>query len=166
MSAGKTGEYPGEPPIVVHADVRLLAPKMQAAITAMLAECQEKGLDAVVHESYRDGATAAVYYKRGRTQTPPTIPVTNAPNETWSWHGYGLACDIISKAKGWDVSALWFAKMGAIAKKHGLKWGGDWKQHDLPHVQWAQCKASPSDEARRILKEEGMTAVWTAVGAV
>ena len=52
-----------------------------------------------------------------------------------------------------------------IAKGHGLKWGGDWSSPDLPHFQWGRCKASPSDEARRILREQGMPAVWRAVSA-
>jgi D-alanyl-D-alanine carboxypeptidase len=165
MSAGNGGQYPGEPVLVVHADVCLLAPKMREAVDATLAECHARGLDAVVHETYREHATAVAYYKRGRTQIPPTGTVTNAPDETWSWHGYKLAADIISAKDGWNKPHGWFAMVGEIAKAHGLKWGGDWTHPDLPHVQWGKCKATPSDEARRILRESGMEAVWRAVGA-
>jgi peptidoglycan L-alanyl-D-glutamate endopeptidase CwlK len=165
VSAGTWGEYPGEPRLVIHHDITLLAPRMQEAVAATLAECARRGLDAIVHETYRDHETAVWYYRRGRTTIPPVGTVTNAPDETWSWHGYKLAADIISATKGWNAGDTWFALMGEIAKRHGLKWGGDWNHPDLPHVQWAKCKASPSDEARRILRESGMEAVWRAVGA-
>jgi hypothetical protein len=166
MSAGTGGQYPGEPPLVIHHTIDLLAPKMRAAVTATLEECRLRGLDAVVHETYREHATAVAYYRRGRTQIPPSEIVTNAPDETWSWHGYQLAADIISESRAWSAGYAWFASMGEIAKRHGLKWGGDWNHPDLPHVQWGRCKASPSDEARRILRESGMQAVWRAVGAI
>lgn len=165
MSAGGGGEYPGEAPIIVHADLCLVAPQMHAAVDAVLAECAARGIDAKVHESYREPATARAYYARGRTQIPPRGTVTNAPNELYSWHGFGLAVDIISASRGWDVGATWFAMVAEIAKRHGLKWGGEWTHPDLPHFQWGKCKATPSDEARRILRAGGMPAVWRAVGA-
>jgi hypothetical protein len=166
VSAGKTGIYPGEPPLVVHRELGLLAPKMRAAVGFFLAECLTQGLDAMVEESYRSHETAVAYYNRGRTQIPPTEIVTHAPNELYSWHGFGLAVDVISRAKGWDPGTSWFAHMASIAKAHGLKWGGDWTQRDLPHVQWGPCKASPSDQARALFKEGGLVAVWNAVGAI
>lgn len=165
MSSGATSIYPGEPALYVHADLCMLAPLMRIAVELTLAECERRGLNAMVHETYRERATAVAYYKRGRTQRPPSSTVTNAPDETFSWHGYGLAVDIISRTNGWDKPRSWFAMVAEIGKVHGLKWGGDWTSPDLPHLQWGRCKASPSDEARRILRESGLPAVWRAVGA-
>ncbi len=167
MSAGRHGEYPGEPPIDVVHSLDVLAPQFRAAVEKLIADCEADGMDPIVHESYRSRETAQVYYARGRTTIPPNGTVTNAPNETFSWHGYGLAVDIISKADGWDAGGKWFLRMGHIAEQSGLKWGGRWpgKKADQPHVQWGKCKDSPSDEARRILADDGMEAVWTAVGA-
>ena len=164
MSAGASSIYPGEPVLYVHADLCFLAPKFRAAVKATLEECGERGLDAVVYESYRERATAVAYYKRGRDIEAEGI-VTNAPDETWSWHGYGLAVDIISASKGWKVGETWHRMVAEVASKHGLKSGIDWKRPDLPHHQFGRCKASPSDEARRILRESGLPAVWRAVGA-
>lgn len=144
----------------------LLAPKFKAAVVAALADCQSAGLDAVVFESARSHELAILYYARGRTVIPPKATVTNAPDETYSWHGYGLAVDVISKSKEWSRPASWFTKVADCFKAHGCKWGGDWHTQDLPHMQWGQCKPSPSTEARRLLREEGMQAVWNAVGAV
>lgn len=171
MSAGATSAYPGEPPLVVHRELGLLAPGMRVAVAATVAECHARGLDAVVYETYRSRETAIVYWRRGRTQIPPHHVVTHAPNELYSWHGYGLACDIISKKKGWTPGDFWFGLMGEIAKRHGLKWGGDWVSPrgyptpDLPHVQWGRCRASPSDRARELIRTGGLNAVWREVGA-
>lgn len=166
MSAGAIGEYPGEPPLTTHSDITLLAPKMQEAVVQFLKECDERGLHAKVQESFREHATAVAYYKRGRTQIPPHQIVTNAPDETWSWHGYGLALDVIHATKGWNAGETWFAMMGEIAQRHEMKWGGNWTHPDLPHLQWGRCRATPSDLARRLLREGGLEAVWKAVGAL
>jgi hypothetical protein len=165
MSAGRTGEYPGEPPITIDNSLDDLAPAFRAVVVEALAECEAAGLDAIVHETLRTAETAAVYFARGRTQIPPRGTVTQASDETWSWHGYGLAVDVISASKGWDAGSIWFALVGAIFEKHGCKWGGRWKHPDGPHNQWGKCKDTPSDEARSLLASGGMQAVWDAVGA-
>lgn len=166
MSAGSDLLTMQEPKIVVVRAIDRLAPRMQLSLRSALVEMELAGLEAELWETERSHETAEVYYHRGR---PPTAeyprPVTNAPDETYTWHGYRLAADVIHKRLRWDAGAAWFEKMAFICKRHELKWGGDWKRPDLPHVQWSKCKASPSDEARRILREQGVEAVWRAVGA-
>lgn len=165
MSAGRTGEYPGEPLLAIHSDIDCLAPKFREKVVALLAACKAAGMDAVVHESYRTHETAVVYYARGRTTIPPHETVTNAPDETWSWHGFALAVDIISASKGWDAGDLWFLRLGHLAESLGLEWGGRWHSPDLPHVQFGGMKDSPSGHARALLASGGIRAVWHAVGA-
>lgn len=142
-----------------------LAPKFRAALEATLKQCHREGLDAVIFETIRSDALAKVYYDRGR---PPTAeypsPVTNAPDASRTWHGYGLAADIISATREWDAGDAWFEKMGRIAKENGLDWGGDWRQRDLPHVQFGTLKPAPSETARA-LYPANITAVWSLVGA-
>lgn len=68
--------------------------------------------------------------------------VSNALN---SYHPWGLAVDFVFRNKsGWtweptDVEAanmaLW-KRLGAIIKKHGFEWGGDWDSFDGPHAQY------------------------------
>ncbi len=159
MSAGQT--QPGVDNSLDH-----LAPKFRTAVQAALYECTAAGLDAIVYETVRSRQLAVLYYARGRTIIPPHSTVTNAPDETWSWHGYGLAVDVIHRVKEWDMPESWFAEVATIFKKHGCKWGGDWRQKDLPHNQWGACKPSPSNQARSLLKSGGMPAVWAAVGAI
>ena len=84
----------------------------------------------------------------------------------WSWHGYGLAVDVIHQTEHWGVGDDWFQQVAEIFKKHGCKWGGEWKSKDLPHFQWGFCKPSPSDKARELMRTGGVMAVWQAVGAI
>ena len=82
-----------------------------------------------------------------------------------SWHGYGLAVDVISESKGWGAGAEWFANVASVFKKFDCAWGGEWVDADLPHFQWGRCKPSPSALAREIIVSQGVRGVWIAVGA-
>lgn len=161
MSAGAAAP----PKVVVIRTIDRLAPVFGGQVEAAIAECNAAGLDAIVFETYRSPETQAAYYARGRTEKPPARPVTNAKSNLFSWHGFGLAVDVISKKHGWNPPAGWWEKVAVIFKRHGCKWGGDWKQRDLPHFQFGACKPSPSDRARELFKEGGFDAVWKAVGA-
>lgn len=149
----------------VQNSLTLLAPKFALAVENALRDANADGLDAYVYESLRSHELAVLYYARGRTIIPPTKTVTNAPDETWSWHGFSLAVDCISKSKQWDQPESWFKALSVHFARYGCKWGGDWKQKDLPHFQWGLCKPSPSLVARTLLKTSGMTSVWNAVEA-
>ncbi len=162
MSAGAFGSPH------VDADTSKLAPKFGAAVEDALAECHADpagDLDVVVFEAGRSEELQEEYYARGRTVKPPETPVTNAQSALYSWHGFLLAVDVISRAHGWDPPPGWWERVAAIFKNHGCKWGGDWIQKDLPHFQWGLCKPSPSPLARQLLARGGVEAVWKVVGA-
>ncbi|HYG62226.1 MAG TPA: M15 family metallopeptidase [Thermoanaerobaculia bacterium] len=161
MSAGAGNTVPS-----VNRDLDLLAPKFRDQVVAAIQACEDAGLDAYVYEGYRSQELQALYYARGRTIIPPTKPVTNASSNLYSWHGYGLAVDVISRSKLWDRPESWFAQVAAIFRQHDCRWGGEWKMRDLPHFQWGRCKPSPSDLARHLISTQGLEAVWRAVGAV
>ncbi len=147
-------------------DVALLAPAFRAAVEGAIAECNRAGYDAMVYEASRSEELQAIYYRRGRDVFPPHQTVTNAKSALYSWHGFGLAVDVISRSKLWSPAPGWFRAVGAIFKRHGCDWGGDWARADLPHMQWGRLRISPSDNARRILRQQGLTALWREVGAV
>jgi len=150
------------------ADPNLLAPLFRAAVETAIAECNgpPHSLNAMVYETYRSNELQVVYFARGRTVRPPTEVVTNAMTNLRSWHGYGLAVDVIHRDKKWGAGEAWFQNVAEIFKRHGCKWGGDWKQRDLPHFQWGFCKPSPSDAARELIRTSGVLAVWQTVGAL
>src|SRR5262245_29114210 len=80
-----------------------LAPALHVAVAAAVAECHTLGLEPVVYESYRTNTLAQAYYAKGRT-APGSI-VTNAKDNVHSWHGFGLAVDVIHATKRWDADA-------------------------------------------------------------
>nr|WP_315428164.1 M15 family metallopeptidase [uncultured Albidiferax sp.] len=153
---------------MVNRDLNRLAPAFRQAVEAAIAECERQGLDAIVYEGYRSQALAAMYYQRGRTVKPPDKPVTNALTNLHSWHGFGLAVDVVHRTKFWSPleGDAWFRWVGAIFKDNGCTWGGDWKMADLPHFQWGRCPASPSDVARQLINSQGVQAVWAHFGAI
>lgn len=160
MSAGTSSAE-----AMVSRDLTILAPRFAEAVQNSIAECNARGLDAYVYEGYRSAQLQAIYYARGRTVKPPPNTVTNARTNLNSWHGYGLAVDVISRSKRWDQPESWFRKVAEVFKANGCKWGGDWTRPDRPHFQWGRCKPSPSANARAIMQAEGMKGVWRAVGA-
>lgn len=159
MTATRLPPAPKEVPLQRTLDG--LAPRFRAAIIAVLAQLP----DAVVAESIRTPERQAYLYGFGRDYDDGRGIVTNAASQLTSWHGYGLACDIVHATKWWDAPPAWFRTMGEVAKSHGLDWGGDWRHPDLPHVQFGTLKDSPSDRARELLAQGGLIAVWREVGA-
>ena len=143
-----------------------LAPAFRRAVRSALRDCALAGLDAFVFEAHRSQELQELYYARGRTVKPPRQTVTNAQDNLHSWHGYGLAVDVISQEKYWDKSMEWFADVAEHFKAHDCDWGGDWRRPDFPHFQWGTLKASPSDKARELIQETGVRSVWAAVGAI
>jgi hypothetical protein len=162
MSAGKVN-----PELLVVRSLDVLAPKFRASVERALARCAEEGLDAYVYESLRSNELQAIYYERGR---PPSQefprPVTNAPTADRSWHFYGLAVDVISKSKGWNVPDSWWKSVAEIFGECDCKSGYYWKSRDKPHHQWALCRVSPSPRAREIYATGGLEALWREVGAL
>lgn len=145
-----------------------LAPKFVAALLQMLALMRAQGYDPVVYETYRTPERQAFLFGFGRTYDDGRGVVTHAPDTTKTWHGYGLAADVISASKEWDAPASFWLALGAAAAKCGLTWGGNWPiiERDKPHVQWgAPMRQTPSDEAVNLKQQGGDAAVWTAVGA-
>lgn len=150
---------------LVCSDTRLLAPKMEDRIRDMQATAAAKGAPILVYETMRSHRLARMYYALGSSKA----------QDGWrTWHFYGLAADIIHPTSGWDPwdSAVqqavdWRNIVVEAGKAAGLDWGGDWVSFkDRPHFQFGTVKPSPSDEAVRLYKEEGLAEVWRAVGAL
>ena len=92
-----------------------------------------------------------------------------------TWHGYGLAVDIICMRNKWNVGPHFWHTLGTSARRHGLVWGGDWNTDwsvidetfsDRPHIQWGAMRRSPSAKAVEIRGKGGLIAVWATVAAM
>lgn len=80
-------------------------------------------------------------YAKGRTA--PGKRVTGARGGE-SWHNYGVAADLafyndtgnITWPETGDYARMW-TRYGELAKKQGLRWGGDWTGLvDRPHIEY------------------------------
>ncbi|MFN6992893.1 MAG: M15 family metallopeptidase [Aquincola tertiaricarbonis] len=166
MSAGSNQSM-----LMVNRDLDRLAPQFAHAVRAAIADCNagsEGGLRAMVYEGWRSPELQSLYYQRGRTVIPPHSPVTYAPSNLHSWHGFGLAVDVVHREKFWNPpgGVNWFRRVAEVFRRHGCTWGGDWKKSDPPHFQWGRCPPSPSDAARALLTDGGgLVAVWDLLEA-
>ncbi|MDR4308757.1 M15 family metallopeptidase [Chelatococcus sambhunathii] len=152
-------------------DLSLLAPKFRSAIEAAIAECASNNLPVKINEGFRSQSRQAWLYAQGRTR--PGDIVTRAPTSLTSWHGYGLAVDVVHATKAywpfgrWEKreNEAWFAQVAAFFKKNGCNWGGDFSHPDTPHMQWGRCTPSPTQNARDIFRSQGVQAVWAKLSA-
>jgi hypothetical protein len=162
-----SGKEQAEPTVrkLVNRDLSALAPRFRAAVEAALLECRAHGLDPVVYDGLRGDEVQRAYYALGRTVRPPEATVTDTASALGSWHGYGLAVDVVSKLQGWRFSMEWITRVAAIFKSHGCEWGGDAPGKDFCHFQWGRCRATPSAGALQLVQAGGLAAVWAEVGA-
>lgn len=149
-------------------DLSDLAPRFRERLIEALASLRAAGHDPAVAEAFRTPERQAYLYGFGREYDDGRGIVTNAASAFTSWHGYGLAVDVISASQGWDAPRSFWDALGAAAERAGLTWGGRWKFADLPHVQWGPpMRVSPSPRAAELLREGGgLRAVWREVGAL
>lgn len=144
-----------------------LAPWFAAASTAAIAECNAEGVDVVSFECCRGDALARIYFQEGVSKAPTA-------HLTWHWDAYGLARDVISKSRGWNVypdahgnggDAAWVATVCRVFKAHGLAWGGDWHHfRDWPHWYPAALPATPTSEDIALAVQSGPFAVALKYG--
>lgn len=119
-------------------DISRLRADVAANCRLFVEECKKQGLPVLVTETVRDLEYQASLYAKGRT-APGSI-VTNQKTPSFHWDKVGLAFDICKNVKGHEYDdAAFFQKCGAIGKKMGFTWGGDWTSLvDKPHFQWDQ----------------------------
>ncbi len=98
---------------------------------ALLALAEKRGLRALVTETVRDDAYQKMLAEKGYAAKDAVTPSFHAEHA-------GLAFDICKNEKGHEYDdPVFFERMGALGKKVGFSWGGDWKSFpDRPHFQW------------------------------
>lgn len=135
------------------------APAFVRKIEAMLAELND-GRE-LPFEWLRTPARQRFLYGFGRDYDDGRGIVTNAQTSLYSYHGFGLAVDIVEKdATPWSAPPTFWNRMGEAAEAHGLVWGGRWARADLPHVQWNTGTPSPTTMDRALAEAGGIAAVW------
>lgn len=161
--------------VAVQRSLDLCAPLFAAAVQRTLARLVG-GPTEMVFETLRTPERQSFLYGFGRDYDDGRGKVTKARTSLTSWHGYGLACDVVEKdTTPWAVPDGFWGALGEAAEAEGLAWGGRWTHRsadgiivpapDLPHLQWAVCPASPTADDIWLLHQSGLPAVWNKYGA-
>lgn len=110
-----------------------LQPLVKRKAEVVMEEMRTLGEPVLIAEGFRSIERQNKLYAQGRT-APGNI-VTQAKGGE-SLHNYGVAVDFIFEKERWDAPDLKWKLLGAVAKKHGFEWGGDWTGfQDRPHVE-------------------------------
>jgi hypothetical protein len=157
-------------------DLAVLAPKFRSALERVLATMRGLGFAPVVIETLRSGERQRYLHGFGRAYDDGRGVVTHSADWDETWHGYGLAADVVCGNAFWAATPEFWEALGRACARERLRWGGDWDGDgdsrderflDRPHVQWGPpMRRSPSPRAARIVADGGPPAVWREVGAI
>lgn len=114
-------------------DLSELTSSAQTACQLLFQECYKAGIDFVfITETYRSQARQNYLYEQGRTRPGQVVTWTRSSNHT-SRRAWDIA--VAPPRNLYDISTL--SKVGAIAKKLGITWGGYWpaSRYDAPHFE-------------------------------
>ena len=117
-------------------DTDELTPLAKMYAIRFLNEAAVQNIPVLITCTYRDNEYQDHLYAQGRTR--PGNKVTKAKGGQ-SAHNYRVAfdfvpLDVFGRADWNNLDA--FKKLGAIGKKVGLDWGGNWTSFvDMPHMQ-------------------------------
>ncbi|WNO29725.1 endolysin-like protein [Bacillus phage SDFMU_Pfc] len=113
-------------------EINELLPAAQIACRLLFQECYKAGITNIfITETYRSQARQKYLYSQGRTRPGQIVTWTLDSN-----HKSRLAWDIAvcPPQSLYDVTTL--SRVGAIARKLGITWGGDWTNNiDRPHFE-------------------------------
>lgn len=104
----------------------------QTACRLLFQECYKAGIKNIfITETYRSPERQKYLYAQGRTRPGQIVTWTLKSNHS-SRLAWDIACS--SPVALYDVATL--NKVGAIARKLGIEWGGDWPNNiDRPHFE-------------------------------
>ena len=113
-------------------DLAELKSNAQTACRLLFQECYKAGITNIfITETYRSPARQKYLYQQGRTRAGQIVTWTLNSN-----HSSRLAWDIACSHPSPLYDILTLTKVGAIARKLGITWGGDWKGSiDRPHFE-------------------------------
>lgn len=148
--------------------VEHLAPRFRGALLAVCEDVREAGWPPLIYETLRTDARQQFLFGFGRLYSDGRGVVTHSADADETWHGFGLAADVVHATKYWSAPSEFWEALGNAARRHRLEWGGDWVSfRDRPHLQWGPpMRRSPSPRAARLRESGGLPAVWREVNAL
>lgn len=127
-------------------NISQLHPELKKKVVKLQKECLKAGIKIKIGECVRTVAEQNALYAKGRNGVPGPIVTKAKGTDYRSMHQWGVAFDFFldmdvdkdgkKSDDAFNNATKLFNKVGAIGKKLGLEWGGDWKSiKDLPHFQ-------------------------------
>lgn len=121
-------------------------PRLVSAVARIEQAMSALGFQLLVTDGVRTDAEQVALYAKGRTAPGAIVThadgVTNRSNHQVKADGFGYAvdcCFVVSGQPSWAKHLPW-ALYGAMARALGLKWGGDWKRPDRPHIEMPETQ--------------------------
>ncbi|MED3876228.1 M15 family metallopeptidase [Lysinibacillus capsici] len=114
-------------------DLSELTAAAQTACRLLFQESFKAGIvDIFITETYRSQARQNYLYGQGRTRPGQVVTWTRNSNHT-SRRAWDIA--VAPPRNLYDISTL--SRVGAVAKKLGIEWGGYWEagKYDAPHFE-------------------------------
>ena len=151
-------------------DITKLHPELQKKIPELIAACKKEGINIKIGECFRSVAEQDALYAQGRSK--PGNKVTNAKGSSYSsMHQWGVAFDFYlnmdidrdgkTSDDIYNNATRVFNRVGAIGKKLGLEWGGDWKSiKDLPHFQLPDWGSTATQLKNKYGTPDKFKATW------
>ena len=129
--------------------IATLLPEVRPSAIKLVEESAAAGIIIKIISGTRTYAEQDALYAKGRTK--PGRKVTNAKGG-YSNHNFGIAFDVgIFSGANYIPESSKYNTVGAIGKKLGLEWGGDWKSfQDEPHFQLRPKWASGMKESEML----------------
>lgn len=150
------------------AAIEHLAPRFRDALLAVCEELRAATWPPLIYETLRTDARQRYLHGFGRLYSDGRGVVTHSEDADETWHGFGLAADIVHARQYWAAPHEFWQALGVACRRHALVWGGHWLGFpDRPHVQWGgRMRRSPSPRAARLAAAGGLPSVWQEVGAL
>ena len=153
-------------------NVSQLHPELKKKVVKLQKECLKAGIKIKIGECFRTVAEQNALYAKGRTASGSIV--TNAKGNSYSsMHQWGVAFDFFldmdvdkdgkTSDDAFNNGTKLFNKVGAIGKKLGLEWGGDWKSiKDLPHFQLPDWGSTATQLKAKYGTPDKFKATWCA----
>lgn len=124
-------------------EAEFLHPNLKKKMLELYENCKKDGILIRFSDTYRSIERQNALYALGRF-VPGKIVTNVSGNSLGSQHQWGIAADFYLsmdidgdgdiRDDAFNNATREFNKVGTIAKRIGLGWGGDWKFQDMPHV--------------------------------
>jgi hypothetical protein len=152
-------------------NISQLHPELKKKVVKLQKECLKAGIKIKIGECVRTVAEQNALYAKGRNGVPGPIVTKAKGTDYRSMHQWGVAFDFFldmdvdkDGKKSDDVfnnATKLFNKVGAIGKKLGLEWGGDWKSiKDLPHFQLPDWGSTATQLKKKYSTPEKFKETW------